>query len=288
MGEGVRVTYNGFKGVRLAAERWEPQGDARSVKGDVVLQHGGGQTRHSWSKTAERLCDAGWRVLSMDLRGHGESDWAPDADYRMNAYVGDLESVVATLSTPPVLVGASLGGIAALVAAGENPKLARAVVLVDIVPRTEPGGTDRIRQFMNARPEGYDTLEEVAEAVAAYNPHRARKVNVDGLRKNLRRGDDGRWHWHWDPAFMNPPRPEHALDISGNRLHEAAAQVRVPTLVVRGEQSDVITQAGIDELLAMIPGSTAVTVPGAGHMVAGDDNDVFSREVISFLDTLPS
>jgi pimeloyl-ACP methyl ester carboxylesterase len=282
--DGIRVTYNGYKGVRLAADRWEPVGD---VRGDVVLLHGGGQTRFSWSRTAERLASVGWRVLSMDLRGHGESDWAPDADYRINAYVGDLETVVATLSTRPVLVGASLGGITSLVAAGENPKLARAVVLVDIVPRTEEGGTDRIKAFMSARPEGYETLEEVAAAVQEYNPHRSRPVNVEGLRKNLRRGDDGRWHWHWDPAFMNPPREEHRLDIGGNRLHEAAAQVRVPTLVVRGEQSDVITQAGIDELLAMIPGSTAVTVPGAGHMVAGDDNDVFSREVIAFLDALP-
>ena len=284
MADGVRVTYNGYKGVRLAADRWEPTGE---VRGDVVLLHGGGQTRFSWSRTAERLSAVGWRVLSMDLRGHGESDWAADADYRITAYVGDLETVVATLSTPPVLVGASLGGITSLVAAGENPKLARAIVLVDIVPRTEEGGTDRIKEFMSSKPEGYDTLEDVAAAVQAYNPHRSRPVNVEGLRKNLRRGDDGRWHWHWDPAFMNPPRPEHRLDISGNRLHEAAAQVHVPTLVVRGEQSDVITQAGIDELLAMIPGSTAVTVPGAGHMVAGDDNDVFSREVIGFLDTLP-
>jgi pimeloyl-ACP methyl ester carboxylesterase len=280
---GQRVELDGL-GVRLAADRWEPAGAAL---GDVVLMHGGGQTRFSWSATGARLAAAGWRVLSLDLRGHGESDWAPDGDYRIDTFVGDLLAVAKTLPTAPVLVGASLGGITSLVATGEHPDAARALVLVDIVPRAEQGGVNRIRDFMSARPEGYDTLEEVADAVRAYNPHRQRPVNVEGLKKNLRRGDDGRWHWHWDPRFMRPPREEHRLDMQPDRLRDALGHVTVPTLVVRGEQSDVVTQEGIDELVRLLPRATNVTVPGAGHMVAGDDNDVFSREVIDFLANLP-
>ena len=174
----------------------------RPSRGTALLLHGGGQTRHSWKRTAERLAADGWTTITLDTRGHGDSGWSADADYSMDAFVGDLLGVCATLPEPPVIIGASLGGLTALVAEGENPGTARALVLVDVAPRVEDEGTSRIHDFMAGAPEGFASLDEVADAVAGYNTHRPRPKNVDGLRKNVRLREDGRWHWHWDPAFI--------------------------------------------------------------------------------------
>jgi non-heme chloroperoxidase len=267
-------------GLRLAGERWP--GEAGGAGGTVVLLHGGGQTRHSWQGTAQALAASGRTAVALDARGHGDSDWDPGQDYSLDAFVGDLVAFVATLDVAPVLVGASLGGITALTAVGEHPGLARGLVLVDVVVQIEPQGVDRIRDFMAARPEGFASLEEAAEAIAAYNPHRPRPENLDGLRKNLRLGDDGRWRWHWDPAFMRigdePQRRSRP-----QRLGAAAMAVTVPTLIIRGARSDVVSDAGIADMLRRIPTARVADVAAAGHMVAGDDNDVFAAALDSFL-----
>jgi pimeloyl-ACP methyl ester carboxylesterase len=269
---------------RLVADRWEAAGPSR---GAVLLLHGGGQTRHSWSRTAAALAGAGWTAYALDARGHGESDWAPDGAYGISAMVDDLAAVVAELGERPVLVGASMGGITSLVGEGERGGLARALVLVDIVPRIEAAGVARIREFMASGRDGFATLDEVVAAVRAYNPHRRRPADPDGLRKNLRRGADGRWYWHWDPAFLRIT-DEPGRAASHERICAAAARVRTPALLVRGADSDIVTDAGVAELLELIPHAEHVDVAGTGHMVAGDDNDVFSARVLGFLDALPS
>jgi non-heme chloroperoxidase len=266
-------------GIALAGECWRPRG---SSAGTVVLLHGGGQTRHSWGATAVRLAEDGWTALALDARGHGDSDWDPGRDYSLDAFVRDLVSVVATLGEPPVLVGASLGGITALTAAGEHPTLARAIVLVDVVVRVEPSGVERIRKFMTANPQGFASLDEVADAIAEYNPLRPRPRSLDGLRKNVRLGEDGRWHWHWDPAFMNIG-DEPLRQIDPQRLRAAAEHLAVPALIVRGARSDVVSDDGMADMLARVPHAQTVGVASAGHMVAGDDNDVFAAALESFL-----
>jgi non-heme chloroperoxidase len=221
--------------------------------------------------------------VALDARGHGESDWAADHDYSLGAFVSDLVAFVGTLDAPPVLVGASLGGMTALTAVGENPGLARGLVLVDVVIEVERAGVERIRDFMTARPDGYGSLEEVADAIAAYNPLRSRPRSLDGLRKNVRMGADGRWHWHWDPTFMRiDDEPQRRIDPS--RLRAAAAAVSIPTLIVRGVQSDVVSNDGLADMMARIPAATSVDVAAAGHMVAGDDNDVFATALEAFLE----
>ena len=268
-------------GVRLKGERWV----GREGSPTVVLLHGGGQTRHSWGRTARRLSEHGWTAVALDARGHGESDWAPDGDYSLGAFVADLIGFIGMLHQAPVLVGASLGGITALTAAGEHPGIARGLVLVDVVVAVERAGVERIRDFMTASPEGFGSLEEVADAIAAYNPLRERPRNLDGLRKNVRLGEDGRWHWHWDPAFMRiDDEPQRRIDPA--RLRAAARGVSIPTLVVRGVQSDVVGDAGVADMLRLIPTARAVDVAAAGHMVAGDDNDVFGNALEAFLDEL--
>jgi pimeloyl-ACP methyl ester carboxylesterase len=263
--------------VPLAGERY-----AGGERGIVVLLHGGGQTRHSWANTGARLAAAGFQAIALDTRGHGDSGWAPDGDYTLDAFAGDLVAFAGTLASAPALVGASLGGITALLAAGEHPGLAAALVLVDVVVDIEPAGVRRIIEFMTAHRDGFASLEEVADAVAAYNPHRRRPSNLDGLRKNVRQHEDGRWRWHWDPAFVRiDDEPQRHIDRE--RLRAAARAITVPTMLVRGGHSDVVGDAGMTDMRRLIPHAELVEVGGAGHMVAGDDNDVFTSRLEAFL-----
>jgi pimeloyl-ACP methyl ester carboxylesterase len=238
------------------------------------------------------LAEEGWHAIALDLRGHGESDWASEGAYMPSDFVADLAAVSAALPRRPVLVGASLGGMTGLMAEGEGEGgLIAGLVLVDVAPRVEAPGIQRIIDFMTAAPDGFASLEEAAEAVAGYRSHRGRPADLSGLRKNLRRGDDGRWRWHWDPAFMSRDRVEGAREgtaragsfINPERLLAAAGNLSVPTLLVRGRQSDVVSPRGVEEFLATVAHAQFVDVSDAGHMVAGDRNDVFNRAVVDFL-----
>ncbi|GAB2964419.1 alpha/beta hydrolase [Amycolatopsis acidiphila] len=270
------------EGGRLAGDCWMPESPAR---GTILLLHGGGQTRHSWGAAGSTLAGAGWTTFAVDSRGHGDSDWAVDGRYGLDAIVEDATNVVQAMPEPPVVIGASLGGLTGLVLAGEQPATIRGLVLVDAVPRIEPAGAHRIAAFMRSAPDGFGSLEEVADAIREYQPQRSRPVNLQGLRKNVRRGSDGRWRWHWDPAFLRPPEEPEAARTSA-RIRAAAARVQAPTLLVRGALSDVVTEEGAGDLQRLIPHAQYVDVAGTGHMVAGDDNSVFLTEVSQFLDEL--
>ena len=176
--------FLGRDGNRLAADEAGDPADP-----PVVLLHGGGQTRHSWGTTLGAVARKGWHAYAVDLRGHGESDWAPDGDYTLDAFAGDVLAISHALASPPVLVGASLGGIASLAAIGEHTDetVARALVLVDVAPRIEEQGRMRIGAFMMEHMDkGFASLDEVADAIQAYNPHRPRPTDLTGLQKNLR------------------------------------------------------------------------------------------------------
>ncbi|WP_435225752.1 alpha/beta fold hydrolase [Streptomyces sp. Tue6028] len=273
-----QVTFEGVQGIGLTADLWEPDGP----QGTVLLMHGGGQTRHSWARTARRLAARGWRAVTLDARGHGDSAWAPDGVYTLDAMVGDLLRTVEALGEPPVVIGASMGGRTALVAAGENPATIAGLVLVDIAPRLDPAGQARVRAFMRSAPNGFASLEDVAEEVRAYNPRRRPASGLEGLKKNVRLREDGRWYWHWDPDFLS--FTDDPANTSEERMSDAARRVTAPTLLIRGRRSDMVTAEAASELLALIPNARLVEVP-AGHMIAGDDNDVFTQEVHEFLAT---
>jgi non-heme chloroperoxidase len=260
----------------------------------VVLLHGGGQTRHAWGHTADQLGASGWYALTVDLRGHGDSDWSPDGIYSLERFAGDVRAIAASLPNPPALVGASLGGMASLLAIGESDApVASALVLVDVAPRVEADGVERIRAFMRQGLDGFPDLEAAADAIASYNPHRPRPKDLSGLTKNLRQRDDGRWYWHWDPQFMalNEP-PDGGIDgvpsarmVSQERLEAAARNLTVPTLLVRGQASDLLSAEGAAHMMELVPHARLVDVAGAGHMVAGDRNDRFNVAVIGFLES---
>ncbi|HKQ84087.1 MAG TPA: alpha/beta hydrolase [Steroidobacteraceae bacterium] len=269
--------FSAFNGVTLAAD---VAGDPESPP--VVLMHGGGQTRHSWGTAADALARRGHHVISLDLRGHGDSDWAPDCDYSLGAFSSDLHCVLRTLRRAPAIVGASLGGLTGLLAVGESEQpIASALILVDIVPKVDMEGAARIHGFMTSHPEGFATVEDAAAAVAEYLPHRPRPKDVSGLRKNLRAGADGRLYWHWDPKFMSlsSTNPQEAIA----RINRAAQRVRIPTLLIRGEHSEIVSDEGVDAFKAMIPHAEYVDVKGARHMVAGDENSAFNGALLDFL-----
>lgn len=264
--------------------------DARGNPEDppVFLLHGGGQTRHAWGGTARELATAGFYTLSFDLRGHGDSDWDPDGDYMIETFSRDLVEMVDGMGVHPCVVGASLGGLTALLAEGEiRPGLLKAVVFVDITPRMTPEGTERIFKFMTAKPDGFVSLEEAADHVAAFMPHRPRPDDHSGLEKNLRLGEDGRYRWHWDPQFLNGrinrsySEKERAAFLG--RLNGAAASLSLPTMLIRGRMSDIVSEDAAREFLELVPHAEYVDVEDAAHMVAGDRNDIFTKAVKDFL-----
>lgn len=273
----------GTGGVRIVADRL---GDPRARA--VVFLHGGGQTRRSWAKAAAAVANRGWQAVTIDLRGHGESDWSSEGDYRVVSFAADVQEVLRTLPPQPVLVGASLGGFTSMLLEGElAPGTASAVVLVDIVPNMEQSGATRIHNFMSDRVEsGFASLEEVADAIAEYNPHRPRPTDLDGLTTNLRRRGD-RWYWHWDPQFISGTAPYPPFEVTdADRMHAAVDAILrngVPMLLIRGQVSDLVSQERADEFLARFPQVEFTDVRGAGHMVAGDRNDIFAEAVLGFL-----
>lgn len=273
-----RSTVTTSTGVDLSVNRWA------GSKPTIVLAHGGGQTHHSWGATAQTLAETGHQVLTYDLRGHGDSAWAPDSDYSHESYGADAVEIARSCGEPVIWIGASLGGSSGLTAIDTAPDLFAALVLVDITHRPAPGGVDRILAFMRADiVDGFASLEEAADAVAAYQPHRKRPKSTAGLEKNLRLGQDGRWRWHWDPAFLDN-RSKSEMDAKTWEGREASvARITAPTLLVRGKLSDLVTDAEVEEFRRLVPHADYVNVANAAHMIAGDKNDIFTSAVTEFV-----
>lgn len=254
----------------------------------VIFLHGGGQTRRSWARAAAAVAERGWQAVTVDFRGHGESDWSSEGDYRVVTFAEDVREVLAQLPPDPVLVGASLGGFTSMLLAGELSRgIASAVVLVDIVPSMNPSGAARIHNFMADRMvEGFSSLDEVADMIAEYNPHRPRPTDLNGLRTNLRQRGD-RWYWHWDPQFIDGTAANPPIEVTDpDRMHTAIEAILadgVPMLLVRGQVSDLVSEDRAEEFLSRFPQVEFVDVQGAGHMVAGDRNDLFAEAVVGFL-----
>jgi len=264
-------------GVKLAVERAGQRG-----RPTVVLLHGGGQTRHSWRTTMDAFAGEGYVVISYDARGHGNSDWASDGDYRFSTLSTDLQDILATENGPFALVGASMGGMTAYHAAGSSQLAIAALVLVDIVPRPARAGRERIIAFMSGHRDGFATVGEAADAVSAYYPQRPRPRDVSGLRKNLREGAGGRLYWHWDPRLYDnatqpePPRPE-------TWAQALAPNITVPVLLVRGGRSDIVDDAGVEHLRRLLPQTEVLAIPAAGHLLVRDQNDAFNAGVLDFV-----
>lgn len=277
------------EGLTLVGDEWGDNGSP-----PVLMLHGAGQNRHAWKGTAEVLATKGWFVLTVDARGHGDSDWSEKHHYDMEHTGADVLALLERFDQPPVVIGASMGGMASL--SGQylsEDQLYRAVVLVDIAPNFAFEGASRIVNWMAANPNGFATLEEASEAMASYNPNRPRPKDLSGLTKVLREDDDGRWHWRWDPNYITS-KPGFGtgdeevmrahMKVTSDMMMEAAKQVEAPVLLVRGGKSDLVTPESVEQFLSEVPGASFVDVANTGHMVAGDDNDAFTAAVLEFIE----
>lgn len=276
--EPQAIKFRGTEDLVLVADEW----NAGSGSGpSILLLHGGGQNRFSWKNTGQILANAGFHVVALDSRGHGDSDRSPDANYTVDALCADTLKVLEQIGRPVILIGASMGGMTGILAAdAAGPEKVTKLVLVDVVPRYEKDGSARIRDFMFSHVHGFETLDEAADAVAEYLPHRTKPRSPEGLKKNLRRRD-GRWYWHWDPKFLTAPSDD--AFVREEKLEQAAIDLRIPILLIRGKLSDVVSPQGVKDFLNKVPHAEFVELSDAGHTAAGDDNDAFSEAVVQFV-----
>ena len=279
MTAATRTTFIGDEGVNLVADVI-----GSSVNGSVIFAHGGGQTRHAWSKAGERLSALGWRAIMLDLRGHGESDWPKSGDYRLQRFAADLVAVADAIGARPHIVGASLGGLAGMMAeAFVREGTFASLTLVDITPQMEPAGVAKVMGFMSDElEEGFASVEEAADVIASYMPHRPRPADLSGLAKNLRLSQDGRYRWHWDPRFVTSvmqTRDRHSMEDMQARL----SALRLPIHLIRGRMSELVTEENARAFMSSTPNAVYTDIADAGHMVAGDRNDAFVDAVVAFL-----
>lgn len=246
----------------------------------VLFFHGGGQSRRSWTGAARRVGAAGYRGYSLDLRGHGGSDWASDGDYLLDAFGRDVEVLLDSFDRPVVLVGASRGGQSALVGGSRRPGKVALAMVADVAPLLRDAGVDAMRGFFAASAGGFTTVDAAADALAE---HLAlpRRSDVSSLETTMRRDGDGRLYWQWDPQtvapeFLNPPS-------EGRALEDAAARMKDPVVLVRAEHSTIVTDESEARFRQLTPHLEVVLARGVGHMVTGDRNDAFADTLLDYL-----
>jgi pimeloyl-ACP methyl ester carboxylesterase len=249
----------------------------------VVFLHGGGQTRFAWDEAAESISQKGFFVITYDLRGHGDSFWSEEGNYRIHHHKEDLISIIENFDQPANLVGASLGGMTSLSLAGDpnHSKLCKTLIMVDIGIYPNQEGSDKIVEFMRSAADGFASLEEAANYISNFLPHREKPKDLTGLNKNLRKKED-RFYWHWDPKFLQGRQDQDIKEYFGH-LEDAAKSLDKPTLLIRGGLSDVLTEEDKNYFLNIVSHAEFEEINNAAHMVAGDKNDIFSEAVEKFL-----
>ena len=278
--ESVALPLRTRDGLALAAEHVAGAGPG------LLLAHGFGQTRQAWRSTQQRLAEAGRASLAWDVRGHGQSERNPvGSRYSGEQFVDDVGTAARALGRAPILVGASMGGLTGLMVQARD-RVFSALVLVDITPRWEAAGVERILGFMNAHPDGFDSFEHAAEQIAAYLPHRREKKSPAQLAHLLVKRADGRLGWHRDPRLPTEFIPD--TDGLQHVIEDACRDLDVPVLLVSGGRSDLVTDRTVGHFLELAPHARHVELPQATHMVAGDDNSAFTDTLLQFLHDLPA
>jgi flavin reductase (DIM6/NTAB) family NADH-FMN oxidoreductase RutF/pimeloyl-ACP methyl ester carboxylesterase len=269
------LRFNGFGGVTLAAETFGIEGQPT-----VLMLPGGGQTRKVWTSAAQALADAGRHAITLDLRGHGESASSPDGRYDLDTLVQDLNSVLMQLPTRPVVVGASTGGLIALAALGEGrQELASGLVLVDAAPWLESTGLRRMAEKLSSHGAGFESIEDAAAAAQSLHPLKSSSPDLSGLSALLRKSEDGRLRWHWDPRFLQ------GFSVPDeDRLAKAAADIEIPTLVVHGGRSEIVSAKSMEKLVRLLKDGEIAEIEDAGHLVARDKADEFNALLLNFLE----
>ena len=247
----------------------------------TILLHGGGQSRSSWRIASRRLGNAQFKACALDLRGHGDSDWSPDGDYRIERFVADLVGVIEALGSPAILIGASFGGHVSLVTAARHPSLVRALVLCDVTPWIEGEATKAMRAAFHTAAAGFPSVQDAASHIDEMRGFPS-NLDADRLHRHMRRGDDGRLYWRWDPQFFlsQETQDENLTEL----LTAATTDLKTPTLLIRAELSEVVTPQQISKFAQMVPHAHMAEIAGARHTVSADDNEEYASIILGFLD----
>lgn len=256
-----------------------------SDKKPMLLLHGGTQTAHSWDELSRAMAGE-YRVLALDQRGHGETEWAPDRNYGLEAYVSDIVGFTEALGLERfLLMGLSLGGRNSMVYASRYPARLEALVIVDVGPEVMQEGVESIRRFVGG-PDELDSFEAFVELAHRFNPRRSLENLRERLSHNLKQLESGKWTWKYDRAFRDPnwrAAPEPPID-----LWECLKKIGCPTLIVRGAQSDVLSPQVVERMRQLLPQGRSAVVEGAGHSVMGDNPAGFEAAVRGFLGQMES
>ena len=245
----------------------------------ILMLHGNSQQAHSWDFVSLALSDR-YHALVLDQRGHGDSDWAPDGDYSVEAQQKDIDGFVQALGLDKfTLFGHSMGGRNAYVWASRHPKTLAALVIVDTGPQTQRMGQDRIKRFREL-PDELDTFEEFVNRVQEYTGRTQEQV-LGALKYSIRQRSDGKWTWKYDKAMRT--RGIGPTGWTPDQLWECVARIDCPALVLRGDRSDLFSEETMKRMQELIPECDTATITGAGHLVQGDNPADFVSEVQAFL-----
>jgi non-heme chloroperoxidase len=275
---GTRLRFQG-DGLELVGEAFGDPADP-----PVLFFHGGGQSRNAWRGSARIVGSAGFYGVTFDLRGHGDSDWAADGDYLLDAFGRDVEALLQQFDRPVTLVGASRGGQAALVGGSRHPALVRLIMLADVAPLMPDRGVDGIRAFFAKGKLGFNSLDEAADTLSEHLDQ-PRIGDASRLARSMRQDSSGRWHWRWDPAtgspeFLHPPS-------EGEAILAAAGRVTSPLVMVRAELSHLVTDEGVARFQELAPQLHVAMAMGVGHMFTADRNDGFAAQLLDWLERTP-
>ena len=237
----------------------------------VVMLHGVSQQAHSWDFVSLALSPV-YHVISLDQRGHGDTDWAADGNYSIDAMQADIDGVIDSLGLDDFnLMGHSMGGRNSFIWASRHPETLRSLTIVDTGPETQRRGQDRIRQFREL-PNNLDSFQEFAERVKEYTGRTEEQV-LGALKYSIREMPDGKWAWKWDPETRNRNRGQGRGDPAWptERLWECVKAVDCPSLVLRGSRSDIFAEETLAKMGQVMTDCTTETIKNAGHLVQGDN-----------------
>ena len=247
----------------------------------LLLLHGGNQSAHSWDLVSLHLADR-FHVIALDQRGHGDSEWARDADYSSNAMAADACAVLEALNIRSVtVVGHSMGGMNTMRLAVDQPESADRVVLVDIGPELSDQGTKTIRNFVTENRE-FDNVEHFVQSVQKYDPYRSREHIERTVKYNLLERADGKY----------VSKRDHGPRLATTRTHrersdlfslQDTAKILQPTLLIRGADSNVLTADAAQRFAEALPNGRLETVPNSGHNVHGQNTVGFLQALVPFL-----
>ena len=235
----------------------------------IVMLHGVSQQAHSWDFVSLALSPA-YHIISLDQRGHGDTDWASDGVYSLDAMQADIDGVVEALGLGDFnLMGHSMGGRNSFIWASRHLKTLRSLTIVDTGPETQRRGQDRIRDFREL-PNNLDSFQEFADRVKEYTGRTEEQV-LGALKYSIRQMPDGKWAWKWDPATRNRTRSGDDPTWNTEKLWECVKAVDCPSLVVRGSRSDIFAEETLAKMGQVMTDCTTETIDNAGHLVQGDN-----------------